>query len=105
MINWSVPIIAFFLAAILGATLGARFQARPGWGKRRRLLSAALPLPALIVAASAAGVLFELLRARTGITMTDLAIAVYVGLGGLFAIVTLAGGLVGAALAESKTAR
>ena len=102
MINWTVPAIAFGIAAVLAAWLDGRFQ-RTGWSKRRRVLSAALPMPLLAVAGAACGVLWELLRPRTGSTMTDLVVAVYVGAGALFAVLTLAGGLFGATLAERKS--
>ena len=66
------------------------------------MLRATLPLPLLVVGASGCGILWELFRPPTGSTMTDLAVAVYGGLGALFAALTLAGGLLGAYLAESK---
>lgn len=102
MINWTVPAISFGLAAVLAAWLDGRFQRRAGWSKRRRMLNASLPLPLLIVVASACGMVWELLRTRTGENMTDLVIAVYVTLGALFALVTFGGGLFGARLAERK---
>jgi hypothetical protein len=102
VINWTIPALLFALAAVLGAWLDGRFRERRRWSKRRRVLRAALPVPAFIVAASAAGVLWELLRPRTGSNMTDLAIAVYVGAGGLLALLGLGGGLLGASLAEAK---
>ncbi len=102
MINWTVPALAFGLSAVLGAWLDGRFQERDGWTKRRRVLRAALPLPLLVVALSACGIGWELVRPRTGSTMTDLAVAVYLGIGVLFAMLTLAGGLIGASVAEKK---
>ena len=104
MINWSVPMIALFLAVLVAARLDARFARRIGWSKHRRVLSAALPLPLLILVGSACGVLWELLRSRDGTNMTDLAVAVYVGAGALFALIALVGGLIGASMVERKRA-
>ena len=102
MINWTIPALAFGLAAVLSAWLNGRFQRRSGWGTRRRVLRAALPLPLLILVASACGVIWEMVRPPSASTMTDLAVAVYVGVGGLFAVLALAGGVLGASLAEGK---
>ena len=100
MFNWTIPALSFVAAAVFAAWLDGRFHQRRAWSRRRRVLTATLPLPLLVVLASAAGILFELLRPRSGTTMTDLAIAIYLGLGALFVLLTFAGGLLGAILAE-----
>jgi hypothetical protein len=102
MINWTIPALLFAGSAALGAWLDGRLQMRSGWSKRRRIVRAAIPVPLLILALSTAGVLWECLRPPTGSTMTDLAMAVYVGVGGLLALLTLGGGLLGASLVEGK---
>ncbi len=102
MINLSVPIVAFALALLVGAWLDSRLHGRAGTGKRRRVLQASLPLPLLVLLLSAAGMLWEVLRTRTGENMADLAIAVYAAIGALFGAVTFAGGVVGAFIAERK---
>ena len=102
--NWSVPLIAFFIAVMAGAWLDRRlFRRHADWTRRRRMLGASLPLPALMLLASLGGVVWTLVRGPgQGDNMTDLAIAVYLAMGILFALFTLAGGLLGASMAERK---
>ena len=101
--NWSVPIIAFCVAVMVAAWLDARLQRRGASTRRRRILKASLALPVLITVASGCGIAFELLRAgRVGDNMTDLAVAVIIAVGALFAFVTWIGGLIGASLAEER---
>jgi hypothetical protein len=102
MINLTVPVIAFALSLLFAAWLAGRLQGRGVRSKRSRVLRASLPVPLLIVLASGAGIVWELTRTRTGENMTDLAIAAYVTIGGLFAAVTFAGGLIGALRVERR---
>jgi hypothetical protein len=105
MINLTVPVIAFALSLLFAAWLAGRLQRRGVGSKRSRVLQASLPVPLVIVLASGAGIVWELTRTRTGENMTDLAVAVYLTVGGLFALVTLAGGLIGALHAERRPAQ
>ena len=102
--NWLVLIVSFAIAAMVGAFLAAMFErSRPEWSPRRRLWAAALALPGFI----ALSTLFAI-----GCTMAtiseggegnrDLVSAVYTMVGGLFFLITLAGGLAGAFAALRK---
>ena len=102
--NWTVPLIAFFVAVMAGAWLDGRlWRSRSGWTRRRRIIRASLPLPALMLLAGLGGILWTLVRGPgQGENMTDLAIAVYLFMGVMFALFTFAGGLLGASMAERR---
>ena len=97
-------IIAFALSILIGGWMSAALaRRRPLWTARRRIIRSASLLPALVLLASLAGIAWELVGPRgTGENMRDLAIAVYLVLGAWFVILTLVGGLIGAALVERK---
>lgn len=97
--NWLPLTIALGLSVLAGAWLSARLRMRkPLWSLRRRVLTAAVPLPAIILLATMAGAAWYL--AGSSENMRDLAVAVVIGLGSIFGVVTLAGGLIGAAMVE-----
>lgn len=102
MINWTVPTLAMGVAAMVGASLDARFVRTTAWSKRRRVVAAAAPVPLLMLLATAGGIAWELFKPRTGGEMTDLAVAVILTVGGLFFLLTAMAGLAGALMAERK---
>ena len=65
------------------------------------MLAASVPVPLLILLATACGMAWELLKkSRSGDNMTDLAIALIFIVGAVFALLTAIGGYVGARMAE-----
>lgn len=101
--NWTVPLIAFFAAVMAGGRLDARLAGKSDGTERRRVVRAALPLPGLVLLLSAAAIAWTVLAGPgEGENMTDLAVAIYISLGLLFAVLTFAGGLLGASMAERK---
>ena len=96
--NWSVPLMAFFLSAMVAAWLDARMKSK--WTARRRVLGAALPLPLLLLVLGGCGIAWELFRPRTGENMMDLAVAAVAAVAGLLAVFAFVGGLLGASLVE-----
>jgi hypothetical protein len=105
--NMSFVLIGFSLAVIMGAAFAALLsQLRPFWSEKKRLLAAGSGLPLVTIAATVAGIAFILVEgggAEDG--MRDLAISALGTLGGFFAVVAFAGGLVGAALAQRRRRR
>ena len=99
--NWSLLLIGFALAVFMGAGLASLLvNLRPQWSAQRRTVTAASILPAITAAATVAGVLFiSTAEHGQGERMEDLAVAALATMGGGFAFLGLAGGLVGAALA------
>ena len=105
--NWTFLLIAFSLAVFMGASL-ARFLARsrPEWSARRRLLTSASVLPAFTVVMTIAGLGFVLVSGPApGENMQDLALIATAVVGAFVALLALAGGLVGAGLAQRKRHR
>ena len=97
--NWLLLFVAFGLAFLAGAWLNARLAERkPNWSIRRRVLASATPLPAVIVSASVIGAGWYAFGSSEN--MRDLAVAAVIGIGAIFAMLTLAGGLVGAVWVE-----
>lgn len=97
-------LIGLALAVVMGAGLSALLSSlRPHWSKRRRMLVAAAFLPAVTSTVTIALVAAFLATAsgQSG-DMRDLAAASLAVIGGLFAILAFAGGLVGAALAQKR---
>ncbi|HUE78426.1 MAG TPA: hypothetical protein VMN38_02180 [Sphingomicrobium sp.] len=102
--NWIPLFVAFGLAVLAGAWANARLASRkPTWSIRRRVFTASTPLPAIVVVASAIGVGWYVMGSSEN--MRDLAIAVVIGVGAIFAAVTLAGGLIGAVMVEKGRER
>ncbi len=102
--NWPAFIIAFGVAIIVGAFLEPRIaDVRPGWSIWRRRLAAASLLPGLILFATILGLLWVLLAGPgTGENMQDLALVATGAVGLLFAVLTLAAGLLGASVAGKR---
>ena len=97
--NWLPLLIALGVSVLAGAWVGARLRARnPAWNVRRRVLTAAVPLPALILLATLVGIVWY--RTGSEADMRDLAVAAITGIGLIFGAVCLAGALVGAVMAE-----
>lgn len=97
--NWLPLFIGFGLSVLAGAWLSARLKMRKSsWSIRRRVFIAAAPLPAIILAATVAGAAWYL--AGSSENMRDLAVAAVIGVGSIFAVVALAGGLIGAVMVE-----
>jgi len=103
--NWLVLLLAFSLAVVVGAWLaGVLARRRPQWSGRRRLFVAALVLPAFVLIASLAGIAWITVSGPgTGENMQDLAVVATATVGGIFALLTLVGGLVGAVLALRRS--
>ena len=105
--NWSLLLIAFSLAVLMGASL-ARFIARswPEWTARRRLLTAASVLPSFTLLTTIVGVVWVLVSGpRTGENMQDLAVVATAAIGGFFAVLAFIGSFVGASLAQQRPGR
>ena len=101
--NWLVLIIAFCVAAAMGALFVSLLErSRATWSLRRRLWTAVSVLPGFLLLLTAIAVLWTL---AAGGGNRDLASAVYVMVGSIFIVVTLLGGLAGAALAARKGGR
>ena len=103
--NWLVMLIAFSLAVLMGAWLaGLLARSRPQWSDRRRLLVAASVLPGFALFATLAGIAWVIaVGPGRGENMQDLAVVATAGVGGFFAILALAGGFVGAWLAQRRS--
>ena len=102
--NWSFALIGFALAVFMGAALVSFLAAiRPQWTALRRRLTAASVLPAVTVLATLAAIVFvSTAEHGQGQTMEDLAIVALATIGGGFALLALAGGLIGAGLAGRR---
>ena len=103
--NWLTLLLAFSLAMATGAWLARLFeQSRPQWNRRRRLLVAALVLPIFVVFATLVGIAWiVVVGPGTGENMQDLAVVATAAVGGVFALLTFIGGLVGASLAQRRS--
>ena len=103
--NWLVLLIAFSLAVLAGAWLaGLLARRRLRWGDRRRLFVAASVLPALVLLASLAGIAWIVVSGPgTGENMQDLAVVATATVGGILALLTFVGSLVGAVVALRRS--
>jgi hypothetical protein len=99
--NWTLVLIGFSLAVLMGAGLASLLATlRPEWSVRRRALTAASVLPAITAVATLLGLLFVAAAARgQDARMAELAIAAVLMGGGGFTLLALLGGLVGAGVA------
>jgi hypothetical protein len=102
--NWLVLIISFAIAVLIGSFLASRLErSRPEWSPRRRKWTAAAALPAFIVFATIAGIAVTMvITPAPGEGYTSLYSGIYAMVGAVFFIITLLGGLVGAAAAVRK---
>ena len=103
--NWLVLLLAFSLAVLTGAWLaGLLAGKRPQWSGRRRLFVAAAVLPALVLFASLAGIAWIIVSGPgTGENMQDLAVVATATVGGILALLTFVGSLVGAVVALRRS--
>jgi len=102
--NWTMVMIGFALAVLMGAGLRALLTTiRPEWPRKKRVLIAAAVLPGITLIAMLL-VLFLLFVTRpTGDAgMHDLAIRVVLTIGGLFTGTAFVGSLAGAWLSQLR---
>lgn len=98
--NWPFLFFGFCIAIVTGAVAATTLaRMRPHWSERRRLLWAALMLPALTLAAAVAAVV-AVLASDSGAQMQDLALASIASIAALFASVAFLGGVIGAGLRQ-----
>ena len=99
--NWLVLIISFAIAVLTGSLLASKLErSRPDWSPQRRKWTAAAALPAFIVLATLAGVALTMVTTPPpGAAYRGLYSGIYAIVGAVFFIITLIGGLVGAAAA------
>jgi hypothetical protein len=98
--NWTLVMIGFSLAVLMGAGLVALLAGlRPEWSRRKRAFIAASVLPA-ITAVGTVLVLIFILAGNYDATgqMRDLATAALITLGGGFVALSFVGSLIGAEL-------
>jgi hypothetical protein len=96
--NWTLLLIGFGLAVLMGAGLASLLTTiRPQWPHSRRLIAAALTLPAITAVATLLGLLV-IAMADHGQTdsVEDLALAAVAAIGGGLTLLALVGGTVGA---------
>lgn len=105
--NWTMILIGFSLAVLMGAGLSSLLvQLRPAWSSRRRSLAAASLLPLVTVLATTLGLLWtSSLEEPSGSNIRDLASKAVATVGVGFAVLGFIGGLLGAALAQRRRAR
>jgi hypothetical protein len=105
--NWTIALIGFSLAVLMGAGVAALLaQMRPEWSLRRRGLVAASVLPGVTLVATLLGLVWIwTLEDPGGGNMRDLAASLIatVGLGATF--LAFLGGLIGALLAQHRRLR
>jgi hypothetical protein len=102
--NWTLVMIGFALAVLMGAGLVALLAGiRPQWSARKRQLVAASVLPAITAVATLLALIFILAGNydATG-QMRDLATAALLTLGGGFTLLAFVGSLIGAVLAGRR---
>ena len=101
---WTYFIAAFLLAATMGMAIASLIASiRPQWSRARRLLVSAAVLPGVTLAAALLLALY--VRGHGDPSMSDLAAAAVVRLGGLFTAIAFAGGLAGAAVSRRRRGR
>ena len=102
--NWSLLLVGFALAVVMGAGLVSMLRTvKPDWSARRRQLTAAAVLPAITFVATLLGILFvSTAEHGQGEHMEDLAITALAIIGGGLTLLALVGGIVGAAIAGRR---
>lgn len=105
--NWTILLIGFSLAVLMGAGLASLLaQMRPEWSARRRGLVASSVLPGVTLAATLLGLLWIWsLEDPGGGNMRDLAASMIATVGLGFTFLGFFGGLIGALLAQHRRAR
>jgi hypothetical protein len=102
--NWTLVMIGFSLAVLMGAGVVALLASvRPEWSPRKREMIAASTLPAITAVATVL-VLILILAGNYDATgqMRDLATAALLTIGGGFTVLAFVGGLIGALLAGRR---
>jgi MFS family permease len=105
--NWTLVLIGFAIAVIMGSALVSLFVTiRPEWSERRKRLTAASILPAITAIATLLGVLFISTGSHGQSEHVEtLAINALAWIGGGFTLVAWIGGLVGATLTSRRRRR
>lgn len=105
--NWTLILIGFSLAVLMGAGLAALLaQLRPEWSQRKRGLLAAAFLPGVTLVATLLGLLWIWsLDDPGGGDMRDLAASMIATVGLGFTLLAFFGGLLGALLAQHRRTR
>ena len=106
--NWTMILIGFSLAVLMGAGLRAFLVTlRPEWSARKRVVVASSVLPAItLVVSGLVLMILELNRpSDVGGGMHDLALRVVMMIGGLFTVTAFVGGLIGAILSQARRRR
>ena len=105
--NWTILLIGFSLAVLMGAGLAALLaQMRPDWSARRRGLVAASVLPGVTLVVTLLGLLWMWsLDDPGGGNMRHLAAGLIATVGLGFTLLGFFGGLIGALLAQHRRVR
>lgn len=105
--NWTMVLIGFSLAVLMGAGIAALLaQLRPDWTARRRGLVAAAFLPGVTLVATLLGLVWIWSQEDPGGgDMRDLAASLIATVGLGFTLLAFFGGLIGALLAQHKRLR
>lgn len=105
--NWTLVLIGFSLAVIMGAGISALLtQMRPQWSRRKRGFIAASALPSVTVVATLLALLWiKTLPDAGGGDMRDLAMSMVATVGLGFTLLGFFGGLIGAGLAQHRRTR
>ena len=105
--NWTILLIGFSLAVLMGAGLASLLaQMRPEWSARRRGLVAASVLPCVTLVATILALLWIWTLEEPGSgNMRDLAAGMIAPVGLGFTLLGFFGGLIGALLAQHRSAR
>jgi hypothetical protein len=106
MSNWTLLLIGFSIAVLMGAGAAALLtQLRPDWSVARRLVIAASALPAITLGATLIGLLIVGVGPDAGGDVKGTALTIVAIVGGGFALLGLIGGLIGASLALRRRRR
>ena len=105
--DWTILLIGFSLAVLMGAGLSALLaQTKPEWSRKRRGFVAALVLPSVTVLVTLLGLVWIWsLEDPGGGNMRDLAASALATLGLGFTVLAFIGGLIGAGVAQRRQSR